>query len=205
MWILSRDWATVGGVDLHYWISWTLHKKSLQFTDFKLHTTVLIHTRTGLSYPRIHQTLASLLLKSESIVALRLTVYRLPWGSRPEFLFCNWTLADMVLMQHRLWWEDGFVSYEYRPTVSRPVCLGVQLSSGAQDQIFITVKQLMIFRRGAPSLTRGQVSIKLSLVLASAVILGTKSRAGHDHILLTQFRDFAKLEGQIPVFTSPSE
>jgi hypothetical protein len=35
------------------------------------------------------------------------------WDSRPDFVFSNWTLAVIVLMQHPLWREDGFVSYEY--------------------------------------------------------------------------------------------
>jgi hypothetical protein len=35
-----------------------------------------------------------------------------PWDSQPEIFF-NWTLAVIVLMKHLLWWQDGFVSYEY--------------------------------------------------------------------------------------------
>jgi hypothetical protein len=41
------------------------------------------------------------------------------------------------------------------------------------------------------------------LALASAVILGSESRGTHDHILLSQIRDFPNLEGQVPVFISP--
>jgi hypothetical protein len=54
-----------------------------------------------------------------------------------------------------------------------------------------------------PSLTRGWVCrLKLLLVLASAVILGSESRGSHDHILLFQIRD---LEGHVPVFISPRD
>jgi hypothetical protein len=43
---------------------------------------------------------------------------------------------------------------------------------------------------------------ELTLVLASAVILGSESSGSHDHILLSQIRDSPKLEGQVPVFIS---
>jgi hypothetical protein len=91
-----------------------------------------------------------------------------------------------------------------RPTVSRPVCLGVKHPSGAYDQIFITVKQLRVCWCGAISLTRKRVCrVQLLLVLASTVILGSESRGTRDYILLSQIRDSPNLEGQVPVFISP--
>jgi hypothetical protein len=45
--------------------------------------------------------------------------------------------------------------------------------------------------------------LQLLLVLASAVIIGSKSRGTHDHILLSQILDSSKLAGQVPVFISP--
>jgi hypothetical protein len=78
-----------------------------------------------------------------------------------------------------------------RRTVSLTVCLDIKHSSGAQNKIFITVRQLGVCWCGAPSLTRRRVCrLQLLLVLASAVILGSGYRGTRDHILLSQIRDF---------------
>jgi hypothetical protein len=54
------------------------------------------------------------------------------------------------------------------------------------------------------SLMRGWVCrLQLLLVLASAVILSSKSSRTHDHNLLSLLWDSPNLEGQVPVFISP--
>jgi hypothetical protein len=87
---------------------------------------------------------------------------------------------------------------------SQPISLGVKPPSGAQGQIFVTVRQLEVYWCGVPSLTRGQVCrLHLLLVLTSTIILGSESRGSHDHILLFQVRISSHLKGQVPAFMFP--
>jgi hypothetical protein len=81
-----------------------------------------------------------------------------------------------------------------RLAVSRPVCLGIKHTSGAYEQIFVTVRLLRICSCGALSLTRRRVCrlrcLQMLLALSSAVILGSESLGTRDHILVSQIRDF---------------
>jgi hypothetical protein len=92
------------------------------------------------------------------------------------------------------WWcRSTFLSLSLilRPTVSRPVCLGIKHPSWAYDQVFITVRQLRVCWCGALSLTRGRVCrLQFLLVLASAVIFGSESHGTRERILRSQIRYF---------------
>jgi hypothetical protein len=69
-----------------------------------------------------------------------------------------------------------------------------QVPSGAQNQVFIIVRQLRV---GVLSDERTGLS---QLLL---VICGSESHGTHDHILLSHIRHSPNLEGQVPVFISP--
>jgi hypothetical protein len=83
------------------------------------------------------------------------------------------------------------LSLMLRPTVSWPVCLGINHPFGAYDQIFVsqTVAGLLMW---APSLTRGRVCrLQLLLAIINVVIFGSEARGTRDNILLSQIRDFS--------------
>jgi hypothetical protein len=63
-----------------------------------------------------------------------------------------------------------------------------QAPSRAQNQIFVTVRQLWVCWCGAPSLTRGWVChLQLLMVLASTVILRSESHRTQDYVYCFRF------------------
>jgi hypothetical protein len=78
-----------------------------------------------------------------------------------------------------------------RPTVSRPVCLGIKAPIWGLRPDFCycqTVAGLLMW--GSLSDKRTRLSLRLPLLLASAVIFRSESLGTRDHILRAQIRDF---------------
>jgi hypothetical protein len=119
---------------------------------------------------------------------------RLMQDSRREaaslrFLWVQWTLTRIYGDNSH---EELKVEVTLRPSVSRPVSLGVRPTSGTRDQFFFHLdnffRHLWGFYFVAPSLTRGRAcNLLLLLVLASAVTLGLPFLTSGQVRLLSSF------------------
>jgi hypothetical protein len=78
-----------------------------------------------------------------------------------------------------------------RPTVSRPVCLGINHPSGAYNQILL-LSEICRFVDVGRSLSREEGSVVYNCCWPSRAqfILESESHGTRDHILLPQIRDF---------------
>jgi hypothetical protein len=150
-------------------------------------------------------------------VTLRLAVYcqSVRLDDKPlETHDQNFYFSSEHLRFSPLWREDGSVlarRVRVRARVTLPMAVyrqSVLATSPLRPTTRIFMFQMNICGY-SPYVTfsltmRGWVCrLQLLLVLASAVILRSDFRGTHDHILLSQIRDFANLEGQVPVFISP--
>jgi hypothetical protein len=89
-------------------------------------------------------------------------------------------------------WPSVYFSQSYITTDGQSASLSWNKHpSETYDQIFITVRQLLVCLCGALSLTRGRVCrLQLLLALDSADIFGSDSHGIRDHNLVSQIRDF---------------
>jgi hypothetical protein len=77
-----------------------------------------------------------------------------------------------------------------RPTVCRPLCLGVKTHLRPKTKFLLLSDICGFVHVGPPSLARGRVCrLQLLLDYDEAVIFCSKSRRTHEHILLSQIRD----------------
>jgi hypothetical protein len=118
------------------------------------------------------------------------------WRMHPEesltaAWIADWSLLCMLWISHSSRIQSEFESESYVATDGQSVSLSWNKAPiwGLWPD-FISVWQLRVCWCEALSLMRGRVCRLQLLILASAVILGSKSHGTRDHILLSQIRDF---------------
>jgi hypothetical protein len=141
-----------------------------------------LHSRT-LSPTQLLNWLLNSLSNDSTTVRVRVRVILQPTVSRPVCLGISTHLGlktrslilsdgcRLVDVGRSLWREDGSqvkVKVMLRPTVNRPICLGIKHPSGAYDQIFITVNYCQTIACslmwGAFSDERAGLSFKMYIV-----------------------------------------
>jgi hypothetical protein len=117
--VLMDPWLIITGSGLDDWIYWHLLLQSLLITITTARNKWLHKTRSILAGLWLASLLACLVMW---LISFRVTL----------------RLSSALRMTYE--WRTNPFSLILRPTVRRPVCLGIDHPSRAYDQIFITVK-----------------------------------------------------------------
>jgi hypothetical protein len=119
-----------------------------------------------------------------------------------SILICTTTDCILVCLL-LIWTQSSELLYAWRHTANQFVLATSPLRPTTRILIF-QLNTCGYSPYVTSSLTRGWVcSLQLLLGLASEVLLRCESHGTHEHILLSQIRDFPNMEGQVPVFISP--
>jgi hypothetical protein len=153
--------------------------------------------RVSTLYSSLLHTLVSTVTSSLSLLGSGFQRRTFPFPMVPErspasvTSFSQQQLATTESQQFSDWLtsQSQIKSLSYVMTDGHSVSLfWCQVASGAQDQIFVTVRQLWVCWCGAPSLTRWRVCrLKFMLALASAVIFTAVKISVTCHLYLQFF------------------